>query len=208
MEGKKILIAEDDDGIYELVSSDLIDDGWLVDRAETGAGVFAFLQEQQPYLLILDYLLPDMDGQELIELAGQKGIALPPFIVSTGRGDENLAVLMMKLGARDYVVKDSFFLEHLNRAVKRLDTEISNKLMLDLTRKALGVSEALLFGIFNQAPLSILVLEPSGQATDANATFRKMRNLGEAEQLSHLNMLSGKACVESGLYWYIITAIL
>jgi DNA-binding response OmpR family regulator len=103
MEGKKILIAEDDDGIYELVSSDLIDDGWLVDRAETGAGVFAFLQEQQPYLLILDYLLPDMDGQELIELAGQKGIALPPFIVSTGRGDENLAVLMMKLGARDYV---------------------------------------------------------------------------------------------------------
>lgn len=198
MEGKKILIAEDDDGIYELVSSDLIDDGWLVDRAETGAGVFAFLQEQQPYLLILDYMLPDMDGQELIELAGQKGIALPPFIVSTGRGDENLAVLMMKLGARDYVVKDSVFLEHLNRTVNRLDAEISNKLMLDLTRKALGASEALLFGIFNQAPVSILVLEPSGQAADANAAFRKMRGLRETESLSHLNVLTGKTCLESG----------
>ncbi|TAH56025.1 MAG: response regulator transcription factor [Treponema sp.] len=109
MNDKSILIAEDDDGIYELVSSELLDNGWQTQRAETGARVLDLIKTEPPYILILDYMLPDMDGQELIETAGRRGIPMPPFIISTGRGDENLAVRMMKLGARDYVVKDSIW---------------------------------------------------------------------------------------------------
>lgn len=198
MNDKSILIAEDDDGIYELVSSELLENGWQTQRAETGARVLDLIKTEPPYILILDYMLPDMDGQELIETAGRRGIPMPPFIISTGRGDENLAVRMMKLGARDYVVKDSIFLDHLANAVERLDSEITNKIMLDLTRKALGASEALLFALFNQAPISILILDPSGQATDANDSFRNARRIETNESLARLNVLRDTSCIRSG----------
>ncbi len=198
MSGERVLIAEDDEGIYELVSSELIEDGWSVSRASTGSEVLSIVRDDPPFLLILDYGLPDMNGQELLEKAINSELSVPPFILSTGRGDEGLAVRMMKLGARDYVVKDSVFLDHLAETVRRVRAEIHNEIMLRQTRAALGASEALFLGFFDQAPIGILVVDSVGRATNANPSFLRMWDADERFDIRTIDILKGEPFVSTG----------
>jgi len=69
--------------------------------------------------MLLDYSLPGANGLELIKQLGSNGITVPPFIMVTGRGDEAVAVAVMKAGALDYLVKTSDFLENLLPAARK-----------------------------------------------------------------------------------------
>ena len=116
-----ILVVEDDLGLAELIRDEFAQRGWGCVHCATGAAAVAWLAGQQPSLALLDYSLPDMTGAELIGRA-----PLKHFIVTTGAGDERVAVAMMKLGALDYLVKDGMFLESLpevvDRALRHLET--------------------------------------------------------------------------------------
>ncbi|HEY4485922.1 MAG TPA: PAS domain S-box protein [Nitrospiria bacterium] len=68
-------------------------------------------------LLLLDYKLPDMDGLDLLKAAIQGGIDLP-IVMVTRRGDEDLGVQALHLGAYDYVVKHENYLLHLPTALE------------------------------------------------------------------------------------------
>jgi signal transduction histidine kinase len=109
-----ILVIEDDLGLTELIREEIGLRGWNFLHAATGREALAILAEERPDLVILDYTLPDMTALQLLEQAD-----LPPFIVTTGSGDERIAVTMMKQGARDYLVKDAHFLAALPGAVDR-----------------------------------------------------------------------------------------
>ncbi len=194
----RVLIAEDDEGIQDLIASELADAGWKVSSARSGAEVLASIREEAPTLLLLDYGLPDMDAQELIEAIRGEGLTVPPFILSTGRGDEDLAVRMMKLGARDYVVKDTVFLRHLAGAAERVRGELRREAVLKETQRALGASEALLFGIFSQAPIAILVTDARGRATNANAAFELLWGVEGLGTSGTVNVLEDPSCRESG----------
>lgn len=92
-------------------------------------------------LAIVDYALPDGEAPLLIgRLGGAE--ALPPFVITTGRGDERVAVAMMKLGARDYLVKDGGFLATLPDALARLKHELATERELVATRARLDEAEA------------------------------------------------------------------
>ena len=120
--GLTILVIEDDFGLADLIREDFEARGWGFAHCRTGREAQAWLQEQTPALALLDYSLPDMSGVALLDL-----VKMPPFIVTTGAGDERIAVEMMKKGALDYLVKDGHFLETLpgvvERALRRLGTE-------------------------------------------------------------------------------------
>jgi signal transduction histidine kinase len=117
-----ILVVEDDLGLGELVVELLQERGWPCVHRASGAEALAWLEGARPTLTLLDYSLPDMTGAELVERAG-----LGHFIVTTGAGDERVAVEMMKRGALDYLVKDGLFLESLPGVVAvalgHIDTE-------------------------------------------------------------------------------------
>jgi PAS domain S-box-containing protein len=69
--------------------------------------------------ILLDYQLPDGDGLEfLAELAAQSDGKLPPVVMLTGQGDENIAVRAMKLGAQDYLVKRDLTPELLQLSIR------------------------------------------------------------------------------------------
>ena len=75
-------------------------------EAETGEEALEIYPQSQPDILLLDYLLPDLDGLEWLALwQEQYGDHLCPVIVLTGQGDENIAVQFIKMGAADYFVK-------------------------------------------------------------------------------------------------------
>jgi signal transduction histidine kinase len=76
---------------------------------------------ERPDCIVLDYVLPDRDGLELLRaLQGEEGASAPlPAVMLTGRGDESVAAQALKLGAQDYCVKGRITAEGLRRAVDR-----------------------------------------------------------------------------------------
>ena len=70
-------------------------------------------------VVLLDYMLPEMDGLEWLSLWQQKNDVLPPVIALTGQGNENVAVQFIKMGAADYIVKGQLTPQRLKTAIDR-----------------------------------------------------------------------------------------
>jgi two-component system alkaline phosphatase synthesis response regulator PhoP len=100
----KVLIVEDDDTIAEGMAQHLTAAG--LDSMRVGAGEvgLARLRYERPDVLVLDLMLPGMDGWALIEQARAEGIGTPILVVSA-RGTEHDRVHALDLGADDYLVK-------------------------------------------------------------------------------------------------------
>jgi DNA-binding response OmpR family regulator len=100
----KVLIVEDDDVIGRGMAEHLRLAGFdpqLVARGETG---LARLRYEQPDVVVLDLMLPGLDGWKLIETARAEGIGTPIIVVSA-RGTEHERIHALELGADDYLVK-------------------------------------------------------------------------------------------------------
>ena len=100
----KVLIVEDDDTIAEGMAQHLTAAG--VDSMRVGAGEvgLARLRYERPDVLVLDLMLPSIDGWKLIETARNEGIGTPIVVVSA-RGTEHDRVHALEIGADDYLVK-------------------------------------------------------------------------------------------------------
>ena len=118
--GEKILIADDDEVIVKLTVLLLQKRGFTVLSANNGEQCLQMVAEHQPALVLLDYMMPVMDG-----LAALKQIRsrYPDVyvVMFTGKGNEDVAVELMRAGAADYLRKP-FVSESL---VKRIDTVLS-----------------------------------------------------------------------------------
>jgi two-component system cell cycle sensor histidine kinase/response regulator CckA len=124
-----ILVAEDDAILNRLIGKTLARAGLRVECVSTGREALSRCAANGVSLLLLDYQLPDMHGGEVIESlrAADNDI---PFVMMTGHGDQRIAVDMMKLGARDYLVKERDFIERLPQTVTRVlnQLEVERKL--------------------------------------------------------------------------------
>ncbi|HCC48700.1 MAG TPA: hypothetical protein DEQ38_11385 [Elusimicrobia bacterium] len=127
-----VLVVEDEPGIARLLSERLSALGFEVSAVESAEEAELFLKTSRPSLILLDHSLPGKNGLEFIERLKARAGELPQFIVTTGCGDEALAVALMKLGAVDYIIKDGAFLSKVGPAVtkaikeKRLAEELRN----------------------------------------------------------------------------------
>src|SRR5918995_4361549 len=100
----KVLIVEDDEVIGRGISGHLANAGFeplVVTRGETG---LARLRFERPDVVVLDLMLPGLDGWQLIETARAEGIGTPILVVSA-RGTERDRVRALELGADDSLVK-------------------------------------------------------------------------------------------------------
>ncbi len=123
----KFLIVEDDEGLADLIKDKVQECGYKAAIVQTAAEAIEWLSGNVPYIMLLDYTLPDMNAKEFIAELQKSHDPVPSFIISTGQGDERIAVDMMKLGARDYIVKDGQFLDLLPEVVRRVSNEIENE---------------------------------------------------------------------------------
>jgi PAS domain S-box-containing protein len=167
-EAQIILLVEDDAGIAELVREELSGYYQKIVHVATGREARGWLEHNRPQLVLLDYSLPDVSGLELVEQIAASPGGMPPFIVTTGMGDERLAVTMMKHGARDYLVKDVSFLDNLPLVIEQVLREIATEQQLAETERALRESEARYRSIFEGVQDAIFVEALSGKLLDVN----------------------------------------
>ncbi len=135
-----IIIVEDDQGLNRLIEKRLNMLGYRTLSAFTGSEALELIHIHQNFLLLSDYVLPDMDADQLITEVHKINKKIP-FIITTGRGDERLAVEMMKKGALDYISKGTGFLEILPEVIKQAEKKIEVENRLNRTEKALRNSE-------------------------------------------------------------------
>jgi two-component system phosphate regulon response regulator PhoB len=98
--------VDDDPDIQRLVTYNLSQAGFQVQSASTGQTALDSVQKQAPDLIILDVMMPDVDGMEVCRTLRQRENSRRiPIIMLTARGEEIDRVVAFELGADDYVMK-------------------------------------------------------------------------------------------------------
>src|SRR5271156_3547813 len=115
---KKILIVDDESAILQTLRFNLERNGYAVSTAGDGRTAIALAASERPDLIIMDIMLPVLDGIEACkEIRKQSGV---PIIMLTARDQEIDKVLALELGADDYVTKPFSLHEFLARIKARL----------------------------------------------------------------------------------------
>lgn len=103
MEKQRILIVDDDENIAELISLYLVKECFSTEIAATGNAAIALSKSYNPHLILLDIMLPDIDGYEVC--AEIRKDRQTPIIMLSAKGEVFDKVLGLKLGADDYMIK-------------------------------------------------------------------------------------------------------
>ncbi len=100
----KILVVDDEESIVKLVSFNLNKEGFQTIAAGDGNEAWDVIQRDRPDLVVLDVMLPEMDGFSLCRLLRQEGSAIP-ILMLTAKDEEIDKVLGLEIGADDYLTK-------------------------------------------------------------------------------------------------------
>ena len=100
---KKILVVDDEKGLVRIIRLNLEQDGFEVVEANSAAQAIDKLRTALPDLVLLDVMMPDMDGFTVLERIREVGST--PVIMLTAKGEEDDRVRGLELGADDYVTK-------------------------------------------------------------------------------------------------------
>jgi DNA-binding response OmpR family regulator len=106
MSKETVLVIEDETDIADLIAFHMEGAGFNVTVAHSGTMAMRAMQKQPPDLIVLDLMLPDMDGMELCRTLKRKEATRHiPVIMVTAKGEEVDRIVGLELGADDYVVK-------------------------------------------------------------------------------------------------------
>lgn len=127
--GEKILVVDDEKVIVELTSLLLRARGFKVITATNGEACLALMAQERPAVVLLDYMMPVMDGETTLKQIVQH---YPDsyVIMFTGKGSEDLAVRLMKAGATDYIqkpYKNDSLVERVDSVLQMRQFELANR---------------------------------------------------------------------------------
>ncbi len=168
-----LLIVEDDDEQAFVIQTLLKRNGFDSKIVSTGAEAIDYIVQHPDTLILLDYNLPDITGKQVVE-ALKKIDYRVEFITMTAFGNEKVAVEMMKLGARDYVVKDMNFMDFLPAVVKNTSDRIITERKLIESQEALRVSKEMYFELFENSADAIYFTSLDGSIIAFNNSMLQL----------------------------------
>lgn len=175
---KTILAVDDEEHILELVSYNLEHEGYHVLKAETGEDALAILDNQKVDLVLLDWMLPGIDGIEVLrKIRGNKQLRKLPVILLTAKSDEISKVVGLEVGSDDYLAKP-FGVHELIARIKAVmrrsedsfveeETEKEDKIIIDYleinrTRRSVTVNGNLVELSYKEFELLYLLAKNRG----------------------------------------------
>jgi two-component system, OmpR family, alkaline phosphatase synthesis response regulator PhoP len=132
MAEEKILVIDDEEHILELIKFNLENNGYKVITAVNGIQAVKLAKAELPQLVLLDLMLPGMDGYDVCkEIRKDNAISTMPIIMITAKGEELDKILGLELGADDYITKPFSIRELLARVkavLRRTTTQYVDKI--------------------------------------------------------------------------------
>ncbi|OHA07177.1 MAG: hypothetical protein A2934_02215 [Candidatus Sungbacteria bacterium RIFCSPLOWO2_01_FULL_47_10] len=121
---ESILVVEDDLFLRNLLVKNLMNEGYDVWVAVDGPSALQTLEEKKPHLIILDLLLPGIDGYEVLSrIKKSTDLSKIPVIVLSNLVSPSDINKTLKLGAADYLTKATYTLEEVAERVKKVLNE-------------------------------------------------------------------------------------
>jgi len=184
----RILYIEDDPALARLLEKTLIRANYRVKVASSGAQGLSMQSENSYDVIAVDLELPDMTGLEVIRRMAERG-DLPPTIIITGAGSEGTAVAALKLGARDYIIKDieGAYLEVLPSVVDRVLQEKRLIEEKERTQQALAESEKKYRTLVDNSLVGIYTTALDGRILYANKALANMFGYGSVKECMTLS---------------------
>ncbi|HXF86617.1 MAG TPA: response regulator transcription factor [Anaerolineales bacterium] len=142
---RRILVVDDEERMVRFIRMNLEHDGFQVVEAFNGKQALQKLRDTNPDLILLDVMMPDMDGFEVLEAIRE--ISNVPVIMLTAKGEEDDRVRGLELGADDYITKPFSPREMVSRVkavIRRTESaggsmheiiEVDDRLKIDFDRR-------------------------------------------------------------------------
>src|SRR4051812_27592576 len=162
-EALDILLVEDDPTMRHAVGRALhaASERLRIHEEADGKSAISILSSAEFDCVFLDYQLPEMDGLEVLRALREKGIRTP-VIILTSRGDEQLAVEMMKAGASDYVPKS-------HMTPERLVNSMRQAVRISQAEKRAAEMQQRYRLLFEHSPFAVMIVDPKDhQIVDFN----------------------------------------
>src|SRR6185436_18790064 len=203
---EKILIADYEPSNRKILAQELVHKGFTVDTARGGKEALAKIESSPPELVILDYMMPDLSGLEVLKEIRNKGNDTPVILI-TAYGSVERAVEVMKAGAYDFitrpfdpdyielVVRKAIERQTLKREVEVLAEESRDryhliigaspkmKLAVDMARKAAASSSTVLLLGESGTGKELFARFIHNQSDRANRPFIAINSVGLSKEL-------------------------
>lgn len=118
--GQVVLIVDDDEFLLEMYALKFKQEGFVVEIAQTGPEALDKAGSVKPDAILLDVVLPEMDGFAVLRKLRRDATTKPLIVMLTNLGQKDDAERGMRLGADDYVVKAHFTPSEVVEKVRRL----------------------------------------------------------------------------------------
>lgn len=131
----KLIVIDDDTAVTDLLTLLLKSQGFEVSATNNSSDGLNMIREMQPDLVILDLMMPEMDGWEICRAVRQ--FSQVPIIVLSALNDPSMIASVLDAGADDYLTKPTpsrVLVAHINRLTKRTGTLRSSSLRDSFTR--------------------------------------------------------------------------
>lgn len=168
-----ILVVDDDKGLNRLMQKTLRKKGYQTEGALSGSEAISMIARKKYNVLLLDHALNDMSGKQVLNSLQRKKLNVP-FVIVTGHGNENTAVEMMKLGAKDYIVKAPDSISTVPRAIEKAMKELDRERKLSESEKALAKSERRFMDISENALEWIWEIDLNGKYTYSSPVVERL----------------------------------
>ncbi|HAX08224.1 MAG TPA: DNA-binding response regulator [Butyrivibrio sp.] len=167
-----VYIVEDDNNISEIESFALKNSGYITEVFETGKIFFKHLQNKKPDIVLLDIMLPDMDGLEILKkMKNTPDYKRIPVILVTAKTTEIDKVKGLDLGADDYISKPFGIMELISRVKALLRRTLNleeekvlsyESVVMDVEKRAVYVNNDAVELTYKEFELLKLLLQNSG----------------------------------------------
>ena len=167
-----VYIVEDDNNISEIESFALKNSGYITEVFETGKIFFKHLQNKKPDIVLLDIMLPDMDGLEILKkMKNTPDYKKIPVIMVTAKTTEIDKVKGLDLGADDYISKHFGIMELISRVKALLRRTLNleeekvlsyESVVMDVEKRAVYVNNDAVELTYKEFELLKLLLQNSG----------------------------------------------
>src|SRR6476660_9707231 len=137
----KLLVIDDDTAVTDLLSLLLRSQGFEVFATNNSTDGLNMIRENQPNLVVLDLMMPEMDGWEVCRAVRQ--FSQVPIIILSALNDPSMIASVLDAGADDYLTKPTpsrVLVAHINRLTKRTNSVQSNTSLNDSFGKPLPAS--------------------------------------------------------------------